>query len=46
MRTGNLLGGTQKIISLLLFQGIATPGIPVFSFNSSDAMVKAGEVVA
>src|SRR3954468_15968390 len=37
---------TQRIISLLLFHGIATPGIPVFSFNSSDAIVKAGDVVA
>ena len=37
---------TQSSISVLLFQGIATPGMPVFSFKSSVAIVNAGEVVA
>src|SRR5215470_4936698 len=30
---------TQSTISLLLFHGIATPGMPVLSLSSSDAMV-------
>ena len=37
---------TQSIISLLLFHGIMTPGMPVLSFNSSVAIVKAGEELA
>ena len=37
---------TQNSISVVLFQGIPTPGIPVFSFRSSVVIVNAGDVVA
>ena len=37
---------TLRIISLLLLYGIIVPGMPVFSFNSSVATVKAGEELA
>jgi len=37
---------THSSISVLLFHGIATPGIPVLSFRSSVVIVKAGDVVA
>src|SRR5579863_7233543 len=37
---------THSSISLLLFHGIATPGMPVLSLSSSVVIVKAGEVVA
>ena len=36
---------TLKLDSLLLLYGIATAGIPVLSFSSSLAMVKAGDEV-
>src|SRR6185437_8794709 len=37
---------TARFISLLLLYGIATPGMPDFSFNNSTVMVKAGDDVA
>src|ERR1035437_5996011 len=36
---------THRFDSLLPLNGIATPGMPVFSFNVSLAMVKAGDDV-
>ena len=36
---------TQRLDSLLPLNGMATPGMPVFSFNSSVAIVKAGDDV-
>ena len=36
---------TLSVISLVERYGIGCPGIPVFSLNSSDAMVKAGDEV-